>query len=58
MTIEHDLSALNFRPVQVRAVKHQQTSVWVPSSYAYSTVQQKMENMKNKQNMVNITPDM
>ena len=43
MTIEHDLSALNFRPVQVRAVKHQQTSVWVPSSYAYSTVQQKME---------------
>ena len=30
MTIEHDLSALNSRPAQVRAVMHQESKVWAP----------------------------
>ena len=29
MIIEHDLSALNSRPGQVRAVMHQESKVWV-----------------------------
>ena len=32
MTIEQDLSALKSRPVQVRAVVHQESKVWAPET--------------------------
>ena len=32
MTIEHDLSALNSRPAQVRAVMHRESKVWAPET--------------------------
>ena len=32
MTIDQDLSALNSRPVQVRAVMHQESRVWLPET--------------------------
>ena len=31
MTIERDLSALNSRPAQVRAVMHRESKVWAPN---------------------------
>ena len=32
MTIERDLSALNSRPAQVRAVMHRESKVWAPET--------------------------
>ena len=32
MTIEHDLSALNSRPAQVKAVMHRESKVWAPET--------------------------
>ena len=32
MTIDHDLSALNSRPAQVREVMHQESRVWLPET--------------------------
>ena len=32
MTIEHDLSALNSRPAQFRAVMHRESRVWAPET--------------------------
>ena len=32
MTIEQDLSALNSRPAQVRAVVHRESKVWAPET--------------------------
>ena len=32
ITIEHDLSALNSRPAQVRAVMHWESRVWLPET--------------------------
>ena len=32
MTIERDLSALNSRPAQVRAVMHRESKVWAPDT--------------------------
>ena len=32
MTIDHDLSALNSRPAQVRAVMHRESRVWLPET--------------------------
>ena len=32
MTIERDLSALNSRPAQVRAVTHRESKVWAPET--------------------------
>ena len=32
MTIERDLSALNFRPAQVRAEVHREGKVWAPET--------------------------
>ena len=32
MTIERDLSALNSRPAQVRAVVHRESKVWAPET--------------------------
>ena len=32
MTIEQDLSALNSRPAQVRAVVHRESEVWAPET--------------------------
>ena len=34
MTIERDLSALNSRPAQVRAVMHRESKVWAPETLA------------------------
>ena len=34
VTIEHDLSALNSRPAQVRAVMHRESKVWAPETLA------------------------
>ena len=34
MTIKHDLSALNSRPAQVRAVMHRESKVWAPETLA------------------------
>ena len=32
MTIEHDLSALNSRPTQVKAAVHRESKVWAPET--------------------------
>ena len=32
MTIEHDLSALNAKPAQARAVTHRESKVWAPGN--------------------------
>ena len=32
ITIEHDLSALNSSPTQVRAVMHRESRVWLPET--------------------------
>ena len=34
MTIEHDLSAPNSRPAQVKAVTHRESKVWAPETLA------------------------
>ena len=43
MTIEHDLSALNSRPDQVRAVMHRESKVWTPETVEDISLRSSME---------------
>ena len=51
MTIEHDLSALNSRPAQVRAVMHRESKVWTPETLADIRLRSSMK-ARSKGNVV------
>ena len=47
MTIEHDLSALNSRPAQVKAVVHRESKVWAPKSLVVIRLRSSMKARSN-----------
>ena len=51
MTIEHDLSALNSRPAQVKAVMHRESKVWAPETLVVIRLKSSMK-AKSKGNVV------
>ena len=51
MTIEHDLSALNSSPAQVRAVMHRESKVWAPETLADIRLRSSMK-ARSKGNVV------
>ena len=51
MTIERDLSALNSRPAQVRAVMHRESKVWAPETLADIRLRSSMK-ARSKGNVV------
>ena len=51
MTIERDLSALNSRPAQVRAVMHRESKVWAPDTLADIRLRSSMK-ARSKGNVV------
>ena len=51
MTIDQDLSALNSRPVQVRAVMHQESRAWLPETVEDIALRSSMQ-ARSKNNTV------
>ena len=51
MTIGHDLSPLNSRPAQFRAVWHQESSAWAPETVEYIRLESSMK-ARSKCNIV------
>ena len=51
MTIQCDLSALNSRPAQFRAVMHQESKVWAPETFADISLRSSMK-ARSKGNVV------